>query len=369
MDGLVSASSYPRAGRSEPVDRAVDDISPYEFLSPWIIYGPLVIVWILLGLRYRDFAVATLANPNIPAGGLCGESKGDILDQVGPAARAWIAPWQVFTTGRDSALRAHEAMERLGLTFPVVLKPDIGCKGAGVRLLDGPEALSETLALYPDNVAVMIQHFIPYGEEAGIFYSRLPGEETGRILSMTFKTSPSVIGDGVSTLRDLVLAHPRAGKAPQVYLPRLAARLDHIPAAGERIPLVFTGNHSKGSAFRDASHLITRALTHRINAILRTMPDFHHGRVDLRFASVAALREGRGFQIIEINGIGAEPIHMWAPGTTLADIYRIQFRFYGRAFQIGALMRRRGHRSNGAFDMLRLWRQQSALIASYPPSH
>ncbi|WP_246395630.1 D-alanine--D-alanine ligase [Gluconacetobacter tumulisoli] len=369
MDGLASAPLPSETGMRDQVDRDIDGLSPYEFLSPWIIYGPLVIVWILLGLRYRDFAVATLANPHIPAGGLCGESKGDILDQVGRDARAWIAPWHVFTSGNGSDIRAREAMDRLGLTFPVVVKPDIGCKGAGVRRLDGPESLRETLGLYPDNVAVMIQHFIPHVGEAGIFYSRIPGEATGRILSMTFKTSPSVVGDGLSTLRELVLAHPRTGRVPHVYLPRLAAQLDHVPEAGRRIPLVFTGNHSKGSAFRDASHLVTPELTRRIDAILRSMPDFHHGRVDLRFASVAALREGHGFQIIEINGIGSEPIHMWAPGTALADIYRIQFRFYGRAFRIGDLMRRRGHRSSGAFHMLRLWRRQSALIASYPPGH
>ncbi|MBB2205822.1 D-alanine--D-alanine ligase [Gluconacetobacter takamatsuzukensis] len=369
MDALLSDPPPAPATPGDRADRTADTLSPNEFLSPWIVYGPLVLFWILLGLRYRDFAAATLANPHIPAGGLCGESKGDILDQVGPAARAWIAPWQVFATGQGSDHRALAAMDRLGLNFPVVLKPDIGCKGAGVRLIDGPNALRATLDLYPARIAVMVQHFIPYEDEAGIFYSRMPGEARGRILSMTFKSAPAVTGDGISTLRALVLAHPRAGKVPHIYLPRLAARLDEVPETGRRIPLVFTGNHSKGSSFRDATHLVTPALTRRIDAILRTMPDFHHGRVDLRFASVSSLREGRAFQIIEINGIGSEPIHMWAPGTTLADMYRIQFRFYGRAFRIGNRMKRRGHRSRGAFDMLRLWRRQSALIALYPPSH
>lgn len=367
MAGLLPTIAAQDAGTLDPC-QADSRAAPWEYVSPWIIYGPLVIFWIAMGMRYRDFAIATLANPHIPTGGLCGESKSGILSQFPISESIWVAPWQVFTTGKDSVRRAADAMEQLDLSFPVVLKPDIGCKGAGVRLIRTQERLIETLALYPDNIPIMIQHFIPYEGEAGIFYSRLPTESVGRILSMTFKSSPFVVGNGVSTLHDLVLDHPRAGTVPHLYLPRLAGRLAEIPSRGEVVPLVFTGNHSKGSLFHDATHLITPALTKRIDTILRGLPDFHHGRVDVRFASVKALRKGRQFQIIEVNGIGSEPIHMWAPGTTLASIWRMQFRFYGRAFRIGALMRQRGFRSKGAFDMLRQWRRQSALIARYPSS-
>ncbi|WP_245949136.1 ATP-grasp domain-containing protein [Gluconacetobacter liquefaciens] len=365
--GLLPAMTTLDAGTLDPCQED-STAAPWEYVASWIIYGPLVTFWIAMGLRYRDFAIATLANPHIPTGGLCGESKSGILSQFPTSESTWVAPWQVFTTGQDSMRRAADAMERLDLSFPVVLKPDIGCKGAGVRLIRTQDRLSETLALYPDNIPVMIQHFIPYEGEAGIFYSRLPNEDIGQILSMTFKSSPFVVGNGVSTLHELILDHPRAGTVPHVYLPRLTGRLDEVPSPGEVVSLVFTGNHSKGSLFRDATHLITPALTKRIDAILRRLPDSHHGRVDLRFASVEALREGRQFQIIEVNGIDSEPIHMWASGTTLASIWRTQFRFYGRAFRIGALMRQRGFRSKGAFDMLRQWRRQSALIARYPSS-
>lgn len=367
MQGLAPALVALETGM---LDRSPEDseANPWEFVSPWIVYGPLVIFWIMMGLRYRDFAIATLANPHIPTGGLCGESKSGILARLRAPQSFWIAPWQAFMTGEGSMRHATDALERLDLSFPVVLKPDIGCKGAGVRLIRTMDRLEETLALYPDDIPVMIQKFIPYECEAGIFYSRLPTESEGQILSMTFKSSPFVTGDGVSTLHELILGHPRAGKLPHIYLPRVKGRLDDIPPRGEVVPLVFTGNHSKGSLFRDATHLVTPALTRRIDSILRALPDFHHGRVDLRFASIETLREGRGFQIIEVNGIGSEPIQMWAPEVTLVSIWCTQFRFYGRAFKIGALMRQRGFRSKGAFDMLRQWRRQSALIARYPSS-
>jgi len=340
-----------------------------DSLPNWLVYSPLVVFWILLGIRHRDFAVATLANPRIPMGGLCNESKSQILGQAGPDAARHIAPWRVFPAGPDADAVAYDAMRQAGLSWPVVLKPDIGCKGAGVRLIRTPAALRDTLAAYAPGTYVMVQRFIPHEAEAGIFYSRLPTEETGRILSMTFKSTPKVVGDGVSTLRALVLAHPHAGRAPDLYLPRLGPKLDDIPPKGATVSLVFTGNHSKGAQFRDATHLVTAALTRKIDTILRAFPDFHHGRIDLKFSSLGELQNGHGFEIIEVNGIGSEPIHMWSSDKTWLDLYKIQFQHYGRAFRIGAALRTKyGHRSKGAFNMLWQWRRQVALIATYPSS-
>jgi hypothetical protein len=343
-------------------------ISPYEFLPSWVIYGPVVLYWMLLGIRYRDFSLPSLANPNIPTGGLCGESKAGILDQVEGPTRKCIATYGVFKTGsRDDAI-AKGIMSELELTFPIVLKPDVGCKGAGVKLVRDTEHLTRVMATFPRGVTLILQRFIPFEGEAGIFYSREPGDESGRILSLTLKTPPQVIGDGVSTIRELVFAHRRAGQAPHVYLPRLVGRLDEVLQDGEPLTLVFTGNHSKGSAFRDATALVTPILTAKIDCVLRSLPDFHHGRIDVRFESKTALTRGQRFQIIEINGVGSEPIQMWDPGASLFSIYAAQFHFYGAAFRIGHAMRRRGHRSRGAWHMMRHWLAQSRLIMAYPPS-
>lgn len=340
----------------------------FEFLPNWVIYGPLTLYWIVLGLCYRDFALPALANPAIPAGGLCGESKSAILDQVHPDQHPVIAAYGTFTAGTDAAAQVASIMNRLGLTFPIVIKPDIGCKGSGVRRVDDAAELRETLARFARGTVLLVQKLIPFPNEAGVFYSREPGGGRGRILSMTFKFFPYIVGDGRSTLAELIHAHPRAGRIPDVFLPRFADRLEEVPAIGTTIPLVFTGNHSKGAVFRNATHLVTAELEAAIEKVAQAMPDFHHGRVDLRFESLAALQHGKGFEIIEINGIGAEPIHMWDPDASLLDLFRDLASFYGRGFAIGAAMRKRGHRSKGIFDILRAWRRQRALIATYPVS-
>ena len=62
-------------------------VSFFEFWPGWLFYTPVVAHWIALGLRYGDLSLPTAANPHIEVGGLCGESKREILDQVAGAER------------------------------------------------------------------------------------------------------------------------------------------------------------------------------------------------------------------------------------------------------------------------------------------
>lgn len=323
-------------------------VAPHEFLPTWLIYAPVALQWAALAIRHRSLTLPCLANPHVPTGGLCGESKSAILDAVAGPARDALAPYVAFRTGRRAKRRAWAAMEALGLDFPVVLKPDIGCRGVGVRLVGDAARLEATLAAYPPRVHVLLQAFVPWEGEAGIFYSRRPGEARGRIVGVTTKTAPHVEGDGVRTLRALVAGHPRAGRVPHVYLRRLEARpeidLDRVPAPGERIRLVFTGNHSKGSVFRDAFDLVTPALEAACERIVGAMPDFHHGRLDVRFADPDALARGEAFRVIEINGIGAEPIQMWDPEKSLVESLAAVLGTSREAFRTGAALRARGFR-------------------------
>jgi hypothetical protein len=341
-------------------------VSPFEFLPGWFAYGPVVLQWIALGIYHRDLSLPTVANPHITTGGLCGESKTAILDLVGGAARQWIAPYATFVTGADDAGAARAAMRAAGLSLPLVCKPDIGCNGAGVRLVQTEAALAATLAEFPRGVKLVLQRLIAWEGEAGIFYIRHPDDASGHISSLTLKFPPLVIGDGKSALRALIERDPRHGKLKHLYLSRLEGQLDRVPGRGERVRLVFSGNHCKGSIFRNGAAEITPALTARIEAIARSMPDFHFGRIDVRYADLASLREGLDFSVIEINGVGSEATHIWDPETPLREVFGAQFKHYAETFRIGAAMRARGAKSSGVLRMLRDWRKQRRLMASYP---
>jgi hypothetical protein len=358
LDAAVSAR-HAAEQRGSP-------LSFFEFWPGWLFYTPVVIHWLMLGLRYGDFSLPTAANPRITTGGLCGESKLSILSQIGPAAQDLVAPACGVLARPDGAAAAEAAMAAAGLHYPVVAKPDIGCNGAGVRLVHDRSAMTRYLQAFPPGETVVLQHYVDEPNEAGIFYVRHPDEPQGKITSVTIKQPPVVVGDGRSTLRALIMADERARLVSHLYLQRLADRLDTVPAPGETVQLVFVGNHCKGSIFWDGTALVTPALTKAIERLARAMPDFFFGRIDVRFASATSLRHGTGFQVLEINGAGSEATHIWDPSTKLLDAWRTQFFHYGAAFRIGAANRRRGFSSSGVRAVYRDWLNQRRLMALYP---
>jgi hypothetical protein len=360
LEGALGvATAWSRRHRERP-------LSFFEFWPDWLFYLPVAVHWIALGLRYRGFMLPTAANPRITAGGLCGETKSEILDQVQGPARELVARYATVAARPGGIAAAEAAMAAAGIAYPVVVKPDVGCNGTGVRLLRGSAELARYVDAFPPSECMVLQELVSDEGEAGIFYVHHPHESGGRITSITLKHAPAVTGDGRSTLEQLILADPRAGKVPHLYLPRLAHRLHEVPPQGQSVRLVFVGNHCKGSVFEDGTHLVTPELTRAFEKVARAIPGFHFGRIDVRFASLAALLRGEGFRIIEINGAGSEATHIWDPRTKLNAAWRAQFFHYGAAFRIGAANRASGSKSCGVRSVYALWRRQKRLMAAYP---
>ncbi|MGH7040577.1 MAG: ATP-grasp domain-containing protein, partial [Acetobacteraceae bacterium] len=252
MSGDAALTAPGRRDGRDP-DPAV---SFFEFWPGWLFYTPVIAHCALMSLRYGSPTLLTAANPRITAGGLCGESKTEILDQITGPARALVARYT--TLHAPSAItEAGAALAAAGLAYPLVAKPDIGCNGTGVRMLHATADLDRYLRAFPNGERLLVQEFIPHRFEAGLFYVRHPNERRGRITSFTLKETPFVVGDGRSSLRELILADRRAGRVAHLYLPRLASRLNEVPRQGERVPLVFVGNHCKGAVFRNGADHIT----------------------------------------------------------------------------------------------------------------
>lgn len=87
----------------------------------------------------------------------------------------------------------------------------------------------------------------------------------------------------------------------------------------------------------------------------------------MRYRNIAELQEGRGFPIVELNGAGAQMLHIWAGIGTLRGGRTTLWRQYQDLFTIGARMQRRGHRSVGAIGMLTPQRRQDRLRRSCLP--
>jgi hypothetical protein len=354
-----------------PLDESGAPLSCFEFWPMWAFYPPVMLYAAWLMLRHRGVLLPTAANPSFPGGGFYGESKSEILALARRHLGDWVAPFiPVDRTGDagEQLAAAARALDEAGIELPVVAKPDLGCRGAGVKLVRHRADLASYLQAFPQGARLVLQRLVPHEGEAGIFYCRRPGEQRGRIVSITLKYFPHVMGDGRRTLRQLILDDPRAGRLPHLYLHRHASRLAQVPAAGEAVRLAFAGSHSRGAIFRNGTHLVTPAMEARFEELARALPEFHFGRFDIRFADFADLQQGRGFTIVEINGAGAESTHIWDRRTTLVQAWRDLMRQYRWLFEIGAANRRRGHPTASCADFAAAYRREKALTPLYPPT-
>ena len=353
-------------------------IGTAERIPPTLFYVPLVLNWGWQSLRYRSLSLPSLVNPLIFVGGLWGESKQVYLDMVTGHSREWLARYVTLQRQADAEAtvrRALELAQASGLAMPFVVKPDIGWQGYGVRPIASAPALMDYVAAFPEGATLIVQEMVRWEGEAGVFYIRQPGAESGRVAGLTLRYFPHVVGDGRRTVRDLILADERASWKSNLHLGLQGGHagvttelLERIPAEEEVVRLAFIGSIRVGGLYRNADALITPALTARFDAISRSMPEFHYGRFDIRFASVERLRQGEDFKIIEINGAGSEAISAWDPETPVRQVYARLIAQQNLLFEIGAANRARGWRPPGLRPILQAAWSQARLVRRYPPS-
>jgi len=351
-----------------PLDTSGPALSFFEFWPQRTFYAPMLLYWLWLSAKHGGrFTLPTVANPLFPMGGWIGESKAAVFELAGAHARRHIAPWVVFdrtegSTGADALKHVEDA----GLSFPFVAKPDMGCRGVGVRRIRNDDELAAYVSAFPVGRRIVFQRLVDDEGEAGVFYIRKPGEQRGRIVSLTLKYFPYVYGDGRSTLRALIENDRRAGPLSHIYLPRHKDRLDNVLAPGEPFRIAFAGSHSRGTIFRNGNAFVTEAMTDAFDAIAKDVREFYFGRFDVRFASIADLQAGRNFAIVEINGAGAESTHIWDRKTTLRDAYAALMRQYAAMWEIGAINAARGFRPARLRELYDAYRDEASLWPQYP---
>jgi membrane protein DedA with SNARE-associated domain len=330
--------------------------SRWEFWPPYVFYPPVLFYLLWLAVRHRCLTLFTAANPAIPASGFVGESKAAILDGLRDTGE-WVARYELLSAGASLAERTAQAqhfMQQHGLAYPVVLKPDVGQRGSGVRVV---RSAAELVAyLRAANGAVILQEYIA-GAEFGVFYYRLPHEAQGRIFSITHKTFPVVTGDGQHTVEELILKDDRAVALARDYCAQHTDKLDTILPPGECLQLVELGTHCRGSIFLDGARFNTPALTLAIDHLSRRYAGFYFGRYDLRAASTAAFARGE-FKVLELNGVTAEATHIYDPQYSLLTAYCTLFAQWRIAFEIGAQLRARGVEVSS-------WRELARLLCAF----
>lgn len=345
-------------------------VSFFEFWPGWVMYAPVVAQWIVLSIRYRSLTLPFIANPSLTLSGMVGVPKSELMEQASGRCASAILPWVVCTVDNDSPEKqATEYIKKAkanGIELPFVCKPDIGCRGAGVKLVKKKSELENIVKSYPEGASLLCQKLSKYESEVGIFYVKNPKTNIGKIVSMNLKTLPYVTGDGVCTLGQLVMQDARAGQLQHLYYERHKSHWDTILKDGEKYRLVFSASHCRGAVFTDACHHIKDELNQTIDEIMKGLPEFYYGRLDVKFKDFESLHAGHDLEIVEINGASAESTHIWDKDAKFFEAIKTLMWQYRTLFFIGAYHRKKGKTVPTIFDFFHHWKKERTLTKYYP---
>jgi hypothetical protein len=173
----------------------------------------------------------------------------------------------------------------------------------------------------------------------------MPDAPTGQITGIVSKVFLSVVGNGRDSVLDLIgQTHRALFQLPTLRRRYTAAELNEVLPPGEARILVPFGSHTRGSEFLDISNRCTPELSRLIDDICVRTPGFYFGRLDIRYHSWEELCAGKSFKIIEINGAGSEPTHMYDPRHSLWFAWREIVRHWRWMYRISRANLARGER-------------------------
>jgi hypothetical protein len=313
------------------VRRIMIRVLRWEYWPSYLIYGPVYFYWLWLSIKARSFFFFSAANPGIRNAGFAQERKSEIYTLIPQQ----YYPLTQFCLSGVAPETLINRLESRRMTFPLIAKPDMGERGVQVKLLHTVADLVTYCRL--SKVDFIVQEYIDHAMEAGVFYYRIPGEKRGHISGIVGKEFLSVAGDGKSTIAALLEKQDRALLQLPSLRMTMGAALDIVLPAGVRQVVVPYGNHSRGALFIDQSERINDGLTDEIDTICKQIPGFYYGRLDIKFKSWEDLNEGLHFSIIELNGAGSEPTHIYDPAHSLLFAWKEICRHWKILYRISRL--------------------------------
>ena len=289
----------------------------YEFWPTFWFYMPVYPYGLWLALKARSLTYFTAINPGMNYSGLFLSSKFETLSHFPES----FLPKMVYLGNCQSWEEIVSRIQKKSLAFPCVLKPDMGERGKHITLIAAIEDL------YPMHKMLfaqpfVLQEFINYPLELGVFYHRHGAEKKGSITSIVVKEFLEIVGDGKSTLKSLIILKKRARLRKNYLFQKYDKQLDEVLAKGSRMWLEPIGNHSRGTKFINGNYLIDTTLESVFDKIAQYYEGYHYGRFDIKAQSISLLKKGQGFKIMEINGVNSEPAHIYDPAMRLRDAYK-----------------------------------------------
>ena len=300
-------------------------------------YIPLAPVWIWYCLRARSCWFFTPSNPTLTFGGFEGESKKEMYDQLPPGSY----PKSIYVDPQSPIEDLPRLVVENDFSYPFVVKPDIGMMGFMFRTIENEEQLKAYHQKMP--ATYILQEQAPYPIEVSVFYYRFPHQQKGHITGFVKKEFLQVVGDGESSLEKLIREHPRVLYRLKEQLSKHESRLHEIIPNGEIFVLSHALNLSRGSRLISLAHEKDDKLLKIFDDLSHYARHFYYGRYDIKCASIDDLKQGKNFTILEYNGSGAEPHHIYGNNNSLWQAYRILVQHWEVLYQISRFNHLNGH--------------------------
>ena len=292
--------------------------------------------WLWFCLRARSFWFFTASNPTLTFGGFDGESKKQMYGQLPPGTY----PRSVYVTFSLPFQDVEKIFQEHSFQFPVAVKPDVAKMGLMFRTINN---LEEFRSYHEKSISdYILQEFIQYPLEVSVFYYRYPDSERGSITGFLKKEYLKVVGDGESTLWKLIVRDSRARLRLKEMKSKHREKLEHIVSAGEDYVLSYALNLSRGGKLVSLAHENDYQLLKLFDDISRYAGHFYYGRYDIKCRSIEDLKAGKHFSILEYNGSGAEPHHVYGNGYNLWEACHILVSHWKILFEISRLNHEKG---------------------------
>ena len=173
-----------------------------------------------------------------------------------------------------------------------------------------------------------MQDYVSAPLEFSVFYHRNPDSLKGTVTSVTSKKLLTVVGDGFSTIRELMFKNSRSFLQYNRLQNDKSLNPDYVLEKGQERVLVPYGNHVLGAMFLNYNHIIDEEMLNSFDKISKQIKGFNYGRFDLRCSSIDDLKKGINISILELNGAGAEPAHIYDPGFSFYEAQKVLATHY-----------------------------------------
>lgn len=313
----------------------LEKLTRWELWPFALIYAPLGPLWLWYAARARAFWWFSPANPTLTFAGFDGEDKREMYEQL-PVA---LYPKTVYINPSSAFAEVKKTVTEEGFAYPLCVKPDAGLKGFLFRKVEDEEKLK----FYHEKMPVdyLVQELVEAPLEVSVFYYRHPAAQKGVISGFIQKEMMHLFGDGKQTLMELIAQHPKARHRLEEMRIKHEKALNKILPAGEKYVLTHAANLNRGATFTNLAAQIDERLLSVFDPLSHRC-QWYYGRYDIKCNGLEELKGGR-FIILEFNGAGAEPNHVYNAGYSWPAALKVFAHHWKMLYQIAKY----NHRQKG----------------------